>query len=113
MSPLEVTIDATPERVRVALAGELDIATGSRLEDELARVERDEPPILVIDLRGLEFMDSTGLRILLAAATRASDAGRRFVLVRGNQWIQRVLGVTGLDQRLEIVDHPDAADGGG
>jgi anti-anti-sigma factor len=52
-------------------------------------------------------MDSTGLRLLISADQRARDAGRRLVLVQGNDMVQRVLRLTRLDERLEIV--PDRA----
>jgi anti-anti-sigma factor len=54
-------------------------------------------------------MDSTGLRIVLSADARARAAGRRFVLVRGNDMVQRVLRITRLDERLEIVSDPALA----
>jgi anti-anti-sigma factor len=53
-------------------------------------------------------MDSSGLRALLAADARAREQGRRLVLVRGDERVQRVLRITRLDERLEIVDSPDA-----
>jgi anti-anti-sigma factor len=49
-------------------------------------------------------MDSSGLRALLAADTRARERGARLVIVRGDERIQRVLRITRLDERLEIVD---------
>ena len=61
----------------IALAGELDLAGAATLEQELALVHADA---LVVDLRGLEFMDSSGLRAIANCALRAQDAGRRFAL---------------------------------
>jgi anti-sigma B factor antagonist len=65
----------------------------------------------VLDLRPLTFMDSSGLRALLAADTRAREAGGRLVLIRGDERVQRVLRITRLDERLEIVDDVDAVAG--
>src|SRR3954451_6395122 len=107
-SPFAVTISERGTAVQVALEGELDIGTAPRLEDDLRRVEADGPELLVIDLSGLEFMDSTGLRLLINADMRARDAGRRLVLGRANEMVQRVLRLTRLDERLEIVDDPSA-----
>ena len=53
-------------------------------------------------------MDSTGLRILLAADRRAREGGRRLVIVRGPEVVRRVFAVTRLDERLEVVDEPPA-----
>ena len=64
------------------------------------------PALLLLDLRPLDFMDSTGLRTILAADARAREAGRRLVVVQGNENIQRVFEVTRLHERVEIVDDP-------
>jgi anti-sigma B factor antagonist len=105
-SPFDVTIEERGSTAHLTLHGELDISTASRLEDDLRRIEADAPPVLILDLSRLEFMDSSGLRMLIAADTRAREAGRRLVLIKGNDMVQRVLRLTGLDERLEIV--PDA-----
>jgi anti-sigma B factor antagonist len=112
MTTLDVTTHARPEGVHVELTGELDLATAAKLEDELRRVEADDPPMVVLDLQALSFMDSSGLRALLAADSRNRGAGRRFVLVRGDERVQRVLRITRLDERLDIVDSVDALAGG-
>ena len=90
--------------IHVELSGELDIATAPKLEDALQQVEAARPSLIAIDLRGLEFMDSSGLRALISADTRARKEARRLVLVRGSERVQRVLSITRLDERLEIVD---------
>jgi anti-sigma B factor antagonist len=107
-SPFEVTIEEQGGTVLVRLAGELDISTATRLEEDLKRLEADGPALLVIDLSGLDFMDSTGLRLLIGADSRARQAGRRLVLVQGNEMVQRVLRLTRLDERLDIVPDADA-----
>jgi len=109
MTTLEVTTRDRPDGgVLVALTGELDLATAPKLEDELRRVEARRPALVVIDLKPLSFMDSSGLRALIAADSRAREAGSRLVLVRGDERVQRVLRITRLDERLEIVDDADA-----
>ena len=109
--PFDVTIEESGGTARVALVGELDISTAPRLEEELRRVEAGSPRVLVLDLSKLTFMDSTGLRLLIGADARAREAGRRLVLIRGNEMVQRVLRVTRLDERLEIVSDPGALAG--
>jgi anti-anti-sigma factor len=108
MSPLEITTEQRDGQTRVALVGELDIASAPHFEEGLAKVEGDNPGVLVLDLRRVEFIDSTGLRAVIAADERARSAGRRFVIVRGTAAVERVFSVTQLDQRLEIVDDPDS-----
>jgi anti-sigma B factor antagonist len=111
MTPFNVVAEEMEGGVRLALSGELDISTGMRLDEELKRWEADEPGLMVIDLRRLEFMDSSGLRTLIAADSRARDGGRRLVIVQGPDVVKRVFRVTRLDERLEIVDEPPAAAG--
>ena len=108
MTPLDVTTEQHPGQARVVLVGELDIASCERLEKELAAVEADSPETVVLDLRRVEFIDSTGLRALIAADERARSEGRRLAVVRGPNAVERLLAVTQLDQRLEIVDDPDS-----
>jgi anti-anti-sigma factor len=56
----------------------------------------------------VEFIDSTGLRALIAADERARSDGRRLAVVRGPKAVERLLAVTQLDQRLDIVEDPDS-----
>ncbi len=108
MAQLELETEEADGRVRVALRGELDIASAPVLEEALGRLERDAPALLLIDLRQLEFMDSTGLRTVVGADQRARDQGRRVAVVRGPEPVDRIFTVTRLDERLELVDEPDA-----
>ena len=91
----------------VAPTGELDLPGAGVLEAELERVEA-EPRLgtIVLDLRGLEFMDSSGLRLVVMADMRLREAGRRLVLVRGAETVQRVFEITRMAERLEFVDDP-------
>lgn len=88
----------------LAVTGELDLATAPRLEREINASEATSPPRIVLDLRGLKFLDSTGLRLILAADQRARASGRSFELVRAPANVHRLFGITGLDRRLSFVD---------
>jgi anti-anti-sigma factor len=94
--------------VHVALRGELDLSSAGKLQDELKRVEAEAPPVLVLDLSKLVFLDSTGLRCLVTADERARAQGRRMVIVRGPDPVQRVFSITRLEERLEMVDDASA-----
>lgn len=109
MTLLELTTETDGTTVRLALEGELDIASAGQVERELTRIERETPPAIVLDLRRLAFMDSTGLRIVVAADARAREQGRRLVVVRGPEAVQRIFRMTRLDERLEMVDEPAGA----
>jgi anti-sigma B factor antagonist len=104
---LEVTSEDRDGLVHVGLVGELDLSTVAKVQEELRRVEASAPPTLVLDLSKLTFLDSTGLRCIGTAAERARDGGRRIVIVRGPDSVQRVFSITRLEERLEMVD--DAA----
>jgi anti-anti-sigma factor len=107
MVSLEVTTEQHPGQTRVVMIGELDIASTGGLESQLAEIEVDSPGTLVLDLRRVDFIDSTGLRALVAADERARSQGRRLVVVRGPDAVAHLLAVTQLDQRFELVDDPD------
>lgn len=108
MSPLEISTEEGEGRISVALAGELDIASAPQFEEGLEKIEDGAPALLLLDLRKVEFIDSTGLRAVIAADERARSAGRRLVIIRGTAAVERVFSVTQLDQRLDIVDDPAA-----
>ena len=103
--PMSVT-DETIGRVGfVSLEGELDLASSPSVEREIRDRER-RSEILILDLRHVGFIDSTGLRVITSADARARAAGRRLVLVRGSDPVQRVFRITRLDRQLEFVDEP-------
>jgi len=97
----------------ITVSGELDLASGGALEEEFLRVAESDAPQVVVDLRKLEFMDSTGLSILVKAHQRAQEAGQRFGLVRGSQQVQRLLSLTGVAERVPFADTPEELLGGG
>jgi anti-sigma B factor antagonist len=96
--------------VRVALSGDLDLSTAPRAERAIDEAHDRSPRLMVLDLRGLEFMDSTGLRVMVSADKRARRAGRRAVIIQGPPAVRRVFEITRLDERLEIVDTPEEVD---
>jgi anti-sigma B factor antagonist len=105
-SPLEVAVQRSGDAAVLHLEGELDLASVPSLERELKALEDERPPLLVVDLRELAFIDSSGLRLLLVAAERAEQEGRRFVVVRGSPELNRIFEITGADRQLEIASSP-------
>ena len=90
----------------ISVSGELDLASSAALEEELTRATESDAELVVLDLRELEFMDSTGLSTLVKAHQRAEEAGKQFGLVRGPQQVQRLLSLTGVEERLRFADTP-------
>ncbi len=78
----------------VALEGELDLASADMLEREVRKLRLDGRDCVVVDLRNVEFMDSTGLRVLLSLRNAAKRAGQRLILVRGPRQVQRLFELT-------------------
>ena len=91
----------------ISVSGELDLASSPALEEELERVAQSDAQLVVVDLRGLEFMDSTGLSVLVRAHQRAEENGRRLGLINGSQQVQRLLTLTGVADRLMLTDVPE------
>jgi anti-anti-sigma factor len=104
--PLELRIERDHGAPRLVVAGELDLASVESLESEMKQLESSEPAVLVLDLRELEFMDSTGLRAVIAADARARERGARLIVVRAPEDVDRVFRLTRMDQHLEFVDEP-------
>lgn len=96
----EVAVRTEAGATVVAVSGELDVASAQVLERELAKLEA--VTAVVVDLRGLTFIDSTGLGVLVRAHQLAQQQGRRFGLVRGNGQVNRLLSLTGLDEELLV-----------
>jgi anti-anti-sigma factor len=87
----------------IQLLGELDIAGAPHLEERLQRVEATDAPAIIIDMSDLEFIDSTGVRLLLMCADRCSD-GSRLTILRGPKQVHRVFEITDLVGRLPFAD---------
>jgi anti-anti-sigma factor len=106
VSVLEVEITQNGGVSVLTLKGELDISGIAWVEDELRQVEETAPAAVVLDLRSLTFMDSSGLRLVLEADMRARREARRFAIVPGPESVHRVFLIALLDKRLEFVDDP-------
>ncbi|MEO6858761.1 MAG: STAS domain-containing protein [Solirubrobacteraceae bacterium] len=106
-SEFRVDVRTEGQTAIVVVRGELDLATSPELEAQLQKVWDSGNEQLVIDLRELEFMDSTGLSIIVKAHQRLTEGGRQLSIVRGSQQVQRLLDLTGVSERLQLVDTPE------
>jgi anti-sigma B factor antagonist len=88
--------------VHVELSGELDISTASDVESRLMDLERNSPQRLILDLRRVNFIDSTGLSMIINADGRARKDGRRLTIVSGDGVPRRILRTVGLEDRLDV-----------
>lgn len=104
MAPFAAHVARDGDRALVRLIGELDLAAAEQAERAIALAERRHPPVIEVDLSTLAFMDSTGLRLILQARRRAREEGRRLLLRRGPQAVQRVFEATALLTLFDFVD---------
>jgi anti-anti-sigma factor len=93
----------------VSLVGEVDLAVRDRIEAALLEAESRSENLIVLDLGEVGFMDSTGLHLLLEAAARAGESGRRFVLAAVPGAVRRVLEVAGVLEHFAVVADPAEA----
>lgn len=91
----------------LSVRGEVDIATVSELEEKIGSV--DASHALVVDLTATDFMDSSGLRLLVSSHERFSADGRQFRLAVSPGPIARLLDVTGLLAHLEVHETVEEA----
>jgi anti-anti-sigma factor len=85
----------------LVLFGELGVATASRLQKTVARLCADGAlHRLTIDLRGLDFIDSTGLAAIVFAGRLCERCGGELALIRGQDTVQQVFALTGLLDEL-------------
>jgi anti-sigma B factor antagonist len=105
VSELQIDVRRSPNQGSVvAPVGDLDLSNASALQQEVARVLEAGEPALVVDLRGLRFMDSTGLRALLAVNEACDDHGCDFAVIKGPNQVQRLLTITHVAERLTILE---------
>lgn len=107
----QLSIDTRPQQggVLLTLRGELDMASSPQLERAIATAVRDEPAAVVLDLRELDFIDSTGLRTLISEHERSLKAGRRFALVQGSRQVDRLMSITRVSEHLDVISSPEEA----
>jgi len=88
----------------ITVSGELDVASAPDLEAELLAVEATDARTIMVDLAGLQFIDSTGLRLLLNAYARSRADSDRLALLRPTDGVFRVFEIAGLANRLPFAD---------
>ena len=104
-SRFSCVLSAVGDMAAIAVTGELDMATSPELDWALRNVSATTSAV-VLDLRELEFMDSTGLHVIVAANEHLRRDGRQLLVVRGPPPIDRLFAVSGIDRELELTDRP-------
>ena len=94
-----------PDFARVVLSGELDIASAPHFLEEVADAAAGRA-VVILDLRELAFMDSTGLQAILTAHARLAQADCRLALIQGARQVQQIFEITGTENRLVFISVP-------
>jgi anti-anti-sigma factor len=106
---LQIDLRSEHDRVVLALHGELDLVGAPLLQSEIDSPSVQQAPMVVLDLEDLQFIDSSGLRVILSAHERARERGQAFALTRGSEQVQRLLAIAGVSGHLTMLASPDAA----
>jgi anti-sigma B factor antagonist len=88
----------------VRIQGDLDLQVVDQVAETLARIESEEPELLVIDLSRLSFMDSTGMGVIAAAHIRAGESGRRFAVVTPPAGVRQAFERTKLNEVMTTTE---------
>ncbi|MFL5868199.1 MAG: STAS domain-containing protein [Thermoleophilaceae bacterium] len=102
---LEVESQGSSTLIRVR--GDFDVQVAEHVAERLTEIEASRPELLVMDLDGLSFLDSSGMGVIAAAHGRAQEAGRRFVVVNPPYGVRRAFEVSKLDDVITVA--PDLA----
>lgn len=102
VTPLDVSLTAGNGFLVIELTGELDLATVGPLQDRFDAIADSIPDVLIIDLAGVSFLDSTALGLFTAMNTTVTNRGGVFVLVNVDRRVGRPLSVTGLDRVIRV-----------
>ncbi len=110
VEPFAIDVAEREGRIEVVPRGELDMASAPELEHAIMpRLE--EGAWVILDLRSLDFIDSSGLRVVVGAHRAAEERGGRFTCVRGaaGTTVHRIVEIAGIDGVIEMVDDPGEA----
>ena len=102
LSHLSISSAPDADVPRLAVRGELDMASAAQLGRAIEAQECGDSGVICIDVTELRFMDVSGVRTLLNAARRAGRKGRRLVVLNPQPSIQRLFSLTAVDQTLEV-----------
>lgn len=107
--PGDLWVDRTSDarRVELVLHGELGSDTLPIAQDEVAAAEANAPPVLVLDLTRLRYVDSSGVRLVLLAQHAADDADRRLAVRLGHGTTRRMFDMLGITGHLEVLDRDE------
>ena len=107
LEPFAIEVQENDGRTVITPRGELDMASAPELEQTILPKLQDGAWV-VLDLRALDFIDSSGLRVVVGAHRSAEEHGGRFTCVRGaaGSTVHRIVEIAGIDGVIEMIDDP-------
>lgn len=105
---LKIVVRHAPDRVILELTGELDMASAESLRQAIESDDLRGEAMVVLDLQQLQFVDSTGLRMILMALERCRERQQEFAITPGSPQVQRLLSVAGVAEHLPTIAAADA-----
>ncbi len=100
---LSVSVEADGDAVKLAARGEMDLATADIVDRELVKAEASDARRIILDLSGVEFIDSSGLKVLVYAARRSNSDSNRLAVMPGTGQVAKMLKLTGIEEFLTLV----------
>lgn len=100
---LSVSVEADGDAVTLAARGEMDLATADIVHRELVKAEASDARRIILDLSGVEFIDSSGLKVLVYAARRSNSDSNRLAVMPGTGQVAKMLKLTGIEELLTLV----------
>lgn len=101
---LTIEVTGAPGAQTIALAGEADLLGAPEVEAAFAEVCAGEPGLIVLDLRNLTFIDSSGLHALIAGHQLCRTRGHELKVIPGSANVQRLFELTGMNDILPLGD---------
>ena len=109
MHRLGLSTRAESRSVIVAIEGELDIATADDLQEHVQQAMDEHGPWLILDLSALDFMDSSGLNVIISTYRSVREAGGSLSLAALNERVTKVVRLVGLHRQVPVHQNVTAA----
>ena len=101
---LQVELEPEGERILVRVRGELDVSSATEFETKLREAIRRNPFGVTVDLGGVSFIDSMGLRALISAAMLAQTSRRELIVLWASEQVRYVIETSGVEDLLPLAD---------
>ncbi|QQK75216.1 STAS domain-containing protein [Salicibibacter cibarius] len=106
---LDVKTETLGNETKMFVSGEIDAYTAPQLKEALMPLVEKQEPAVTVDLRGVDYIDSTGLGIFVGALKSTDQNNGTLRLVSLNERVKRLFSITGLDEVIDIEERRESA----